>query len=271
MRTLAHSSPGWEPIFFDSHCHLNDEAFAVDAREVILRAQTAGVGEMLVAGYDLSSSQQALKLAADHQGVYAAVGVHPHDAKTVTPAILREIEKMLDQEKVVALGEIGLDFHYDYSPREVQKAVFRSFLELAQKKDKPVIIHDREAHGDTLAILEEVAALRGGGFRGVMHCYAASPEMLPSFLALGFYISVAGPLTFKNAKKLPEVVSLVPEDRLLIETDAPYLTPCPYRGRRNEPIYVKEVAHRVAEIWGKSIREVAEVTRNNARRCFRIN
>lgn len=271
MRTLDNASPCRDLIFFDSHCHLNDEEFATDADEVLVRARAAGVEEMLVAGYDLSSSQQAMKLATDHPGVYAAVGVHPHDAKTVTPAVLREVEKMLDREEVVALGEIGLDFHYDYSPREAQKAVFRSFLELAKKKDKPVIIHDREAHGETLAILEEVAALHGGGFCGVMHCYAASPEMLPAFLTLGFYISVAGPLTFKNTKRLPEVVSLVPEDRLLIETDSPYLTPCPYRGRRNEPMYVKEVARRVAEIWGKNIREVAEVTRNNARRCFRIN
>ena len=271
MRALDHPSVGGDPIFFDSHCHLNDEAFTTDVGEVLFRARTAGVREVLVAGYDLSSSQQALKLATVHPEVYAAVGVHPHDAKTVAPDVLREVEKMLDQEKVVALGEIGLDFHYDYSPREVQKAVFRSFLELAKKKDKPVIIHDREAHGETLAILEEVAARHGGGVCGVMHCYAASPEMLPAFLTLGLYISVAGPLTFKNAKKLPEVISLVPEDRLLIETDAPYLTPCSYRGRRNEPMYVKEVARRVAEIWGKSIREVAEVTRNNAYRCFRIN
>lgn len=260
-----------EVIFFDSHCHLNDEEFAADLDQVLVRAREAGVREMLVVGYDLPSSQQAMKLAEGNLGVYAAVGVHPHDAKTVTPAVLREVEEMLSRDKVVALGEIGLDFHYDYSPREVQKAVFRSFLELAKEKDKPIIIHDREAHGETLAILEEVAARLGGGFCGVMHCYAASPEMLPTFLALGFYISVAGPLTFKNAKRLPEVVGLVPEDRLLIETDSPYLTPCPYRGKRNEPLYVKEIARRVAEIKGKSLFEMAELTRENARRCFRID
>lgn len=268
---LYNAGLGQEVILFDSHCHLNDEEFAADLDRVLDRARETGVREMLVVGYDLPSSQQAVKLAEDNLGVYAAVGVHPHDAKTVTPTVLKEIEEMLSRDKVVALGEIGLDFHYDYSPREAQKAVFRSFLELAKEKDQPVIIHDREAHGETLAILEEVDARLGGGFCGVMHCYAASPEMLPAFLALGFYISVAGPLTFKNAKRLPEVVSIVPEDRLLIETDSPYLTPCPYRGKRNEPMYVKEVARRVAEIKGKSFSEIAELTRKNARRCFRID
>lgn len=251
---------------FDTHCHLNDEAFRKDREEALERAGRAGVKKMVVVGYDLPSSRTAVALAEKYPPVYAAVGVHPHDARTVTPEAVSEIERLLKREKVVALGEIGLDYHYDHSPREVQKGVFRQFLEIAKKAGKPVIIHDREAHADILTTLKET----GPSFRGVMHCYSGSAEMVREFLELGFFISIAGPVTFTNAKKMPEVVRAVPRERLVIETDAPYLAPHPYRGRRNEPLYLTEIACRVAEIRGLTPEETGETTWANACRLFAI-
>lgn len=251
---------------FDTHCHLNDDAYREDLPEVLQRAQEARVGRMLVVGYDLASSQLAIKLADDFPQLYAAVGVHPHDAITFTEADLAALEQMLTHKKVVALGEIGLDYHYDHSPRETQKAVFRRQLALAEKMNKPVIIHAREAHADLLAILKSGAETN----RGVMHCYSGSSELAREYIKLNFFLSMGGPVTFTNARKLPEIIKKIPSGRLLIETDAPYLTPHPFRGRRNEPAYVAKVAMRLAEILGSTPEEVAKLTWNNACVCFSL-
>ena len=250
--------------FFDTHCHLNDGAYRDDLEEVIGRARHEGVGYILVPGYDLPSSVQAVELARRHQGVYAAVGVHPHDAVTYDAAVEKELQRLFAEEKVVAVGEIGLDYHYNHSPRQRQQEVFRRQLALAKAADLPVIIHNREAHNDLFRLLQAA----GENHRGVLHAYSGSKEMLAGFLALGFYISIGGPVTFRNARKLPEVVEAVPLRRLLLETDAPYLTPHPYRGRRNEPAYLLHTAGRVAEIIGMNREELAVATTENAFRLF---
>lgn len=249
---------------FDTHCHLNDEAYQEDLPEVIQRAWVAGVERMLVVGYDLSSSQRALALAEKEKGIYAAVGIHPHDAATVTADDLKHLEEMVAHPKAVALGEIGLDYHYDYSPRLRQQEVFRAQLALAKKKGKPVVIHGREAHADLLAGLKA----EGDAYRGVMHCFSGSKETARAYLDLDLYLSVGGPVTFKNARKLPEVVRTLPLDRLLLETDAPYLTPHPWRGRRNEPAYLGAIAEKVGELLGMAAAEVAALTFKNGEVCF---
>ncbi len=249
---------------FDTHCHLNDEAYQGDLAAVLQRARAAGVARMLVVGYDLPSSQQALTLAEAEEGIYAAVGIHPHEAAAVTAADLVRLEAMLAHPKVVALGEIGLDYHYDHSPRRVQQEVFRAQLALAREAGKPVVIHGREAHADLVAALKA----EGDRSQGVMHCYSGSKEAARAYLELNLYISVAGPVTFKNARKLLEVVPALPSDRLLIETDAPYLAPQPWRGRRNEPAYLVAVAERVAELSGMTTETVAELTWENGAACF---
>jgi len=249
---------------FDTHCHLNDDAYRDDLEEVIGRAREEGIAFILVPGYDLPSSVRAVELARRYPGVYAAVGVHPHDAVTYDAAVEKELQRLLAEEKVVAVGEIGLDYHYNHSPRERQQEVFQRQLALAKAADLPVIIHNREAHNDLLDLLQAA----GKNHRGVLHAYSGSKEMLPNFLALGFYISAGGPVTFKNARKLPEVVTAVPADRLVLETDAPYLTPHPYQGRRNEPAYLVHTAGRVAELRGISREELAVSTTENAFRLF---
>ena len=251
---------------FDTHCHLNDKAYQADLAAVLKRARAAGVARMLVVGYDLPSSQQALALAEAEDGIYAAVGIHPHEAATVTAADLERLEEMLDHPKAVALGEIGLDYHYENSPRREQQEAFRAQLALAQKAGKPVVIHSREAHADLVAALKA----EGDRYQGMMHCYSGSKEAAREYLDLNLYISVAGPVTFKNARKLLEVVPALPPDRLLLETDAPYLTPHPWRGRRNEPAYLVAVAERVAELLGMTTEAVADLTWDNGAACFRL-
>ncbi len=249
---------------FDTHCHLNDEIYLPDLTAVLQRAQVAGVARMLVVGYDLASSRLAVQLADEYPPLYAAVGIHPHEAVAFRTEDLTALEEMLAHQKVVALGEIGLDYHYDHSPRETQQAVFRQQLALAAKLDKPVVIHAREAHADLLAILKAGSQT----YRGVMHCYSGSRELVREYARLNFYFSVGGPVTFTNARRLPEVITEIPAERLLIETDAPYLTPHPFRGRRNEPALVVLVAERLAGILGSSPEQVAEQTWNNACACF---
>jgi TatD DNase family protein len=249
---------------FDAHCHLNDPAYQADLAAVLKRARAAGVVRMLVVGYDLPSSQQALALAEAEDGIYAAVGIHPHDAAGVTTADLVRLEEMLAHPKAVALGEIGLDYHYENSPRREQQEVFRAQLALAQKVGKPVVIHGREAHADLVAALKA----EGDRYQGVMHCYSGSKEAAREYLDLNLYISVAGPVTFKNARKLLEVVPMLPPERLLLETDAPYLTPHPWRGRRNEPACLVAVAERVAQLRGMTTEAVADLTWENGAACF---
>ena len=249
-----------EAFLVDSHVHLDDAAFTKDREQVVAFAQQLGVKWMLNPGADLPSSVQAVALADSYPCIYAAVGVHPHDAQGVPDNYLEQLADLARHSKVVAIGEIGLDYHYDYSPRAKQQEVFRQQLRLAIKLGKPIIVHEREAPADTLQILREEEVQKVGG---VMHCFSGSRETAAQCLALGMYISFAGPVTFKNARRSLEVAAGIPLERLLVETDAPYLAPEPYRGKRNEPGHVLLVAQRIAQARGMGLAELgAAVTRN---------
>jgi TatD DNase family protein len=254
-------------ILFDTHAHLDDAGFDMDRDEMIQRARQAGVAHIVNVGFNLASSRESLKLAEIYDLIYAAVGIHPHDAAEAGPGYMDELEKMAAHPKVVAIGEMGLDYYRDLSPRPVQRKVFTAQMDLAKKLQKPIIIHDRDAHGDLMDILRKDKLGPAGG---VMHCYSGSWEMARECLAMGFYISIAGPVTFSNAAKLKDVAAKVPQDRLLIETDAPYLTPVPYRGRRNESAYVIYTAAEVARLRGMETEDLAKMCTENGRRLFRI-
>ncbi|MDT8903686.1 TatD family hydrolase [Anaeroselena agilis] len=253
-------------MLFDSHAHLDDKRFHDDRDEVVARAVAGGLTGILNAGADMFSSARAVELAAKHDIVWAAVGIHPHDAKDAREEDYDRLAAWCALPKVVAVGEIGLDYHYDFSPREAQRAVFVSQLDLARQVGKPIIIHDREAHADVLATVKN----EGKGLAGVFHCFSGSVEMAREVLKMGFYVSVAGPVTFANAHKLHEVVKAVPLDRLLVETDCPYLTPEPFRGRRNEPAHVRYVAEKVAGLLGLEPEALAARTTENTKRLFGI-
>lgn len=254
-------------IIFDSHAHVDDMAFNDDREDVINHAFAGGVTRILNPGADIESSLRAIDVAEKHPGIYAAVGVHPHDAKDVPANYLDLLKDMTKSPKVVAIGEIGLDYHYDHSPRDVQKKVFVEQIALAKQLALPIIIHDRESHGDILDIIKQENAGVNGG---VLHCFSGSAEFAMECIRLGFHISIAGPITFKNSKKTAEVVERIPLDRLLIETDCPYLAPEPYRGKRNEPLFVKYTAARIAEIRGVSVDEICRITCENAINLFNI-
>ncbi|MCR1899522.1 TatD family hydrolase [Irregularibacter muris] len=255
-------------MYFDSHAHLNDERFHEDRKQLIQEAIQENISYILNPGADLPSSKEAVMLAEKHDFIYAAVGVHPHDAKTVEEDSYKQLEELARHPKVKAIGEIGLDYYYDNSPREVQKQVFQRQIKLASKLDLPIIIHNRDAHEDTYHILEQHFRKNNGG---VMHSYSGSVEMAQQFIALGLYLSISGPVTFKNARKAVEVVEKVPLDKLLIETDSPYLTPLPFRGKKNHPALVKYVAQKIAEIKNITVEEVAQQTTRNAKELFRID
>ncbi len=272
-------------IWFDTHSHIQDEDFRDDFAEVLSRADANGVTRIMMAASNEKDSRIACQLAVEHPVLYTAVGVHPHDAKTWDQGtgdrlatLVRETNetalKAGRDRCVVAYGEIGLDFHYDFSPRDVQHAVFRQQLELAHALDLPVIIHMREATEATLTTLREAHAdrlLSKEHPAGVIHCYSGSAETVPLLLELGFMIGFDGPITFKNARKPIEALAAVPIDCLLLETDAPYLTPHPYRGKRNEPSYIPIIGEKAAEILGYSVEEIASQTTANALRLFRID
>ena len=250
----------------DSHCHLNHEDFAVDLSQVLMRAREAGVRHVICVGYDLESSESAVRLASEIGMVSASVGIHPHDAKTLTSGIEQQL-KELASENVVAIGETGLDYYRDLSPRDVQQKAFRRHIGLAKELDLPLIIHSREAQEDVLRILGD----EGLPPRGVvMHCLPSDTDFAEKSLEMGCYLGIGGPVTFLNAGKLREIAAGLPLDRLLLETDAPYLTPHPYRGKRNEPSYLPLVANKIAEIKGVSLSQVTEITTSNARKLFRI-
>lgn len=255
-------------MLFDTHVHLNAEQFEEDLEEVISRAQDAGVSHMVCVGFDRLTIQKAMELAERYDFIYACVGWHPVDAIDMKEEDLLWIEELAAHPKVVAIGEMGLDYHWDKSPKEIQKEVFRKQIRLAKKVKLPIVIHNREATADIVEILKEEGAAEVGG---IMHCFSGSPEVAIECLKMNFYISLGGPVTFKNAKKPKEVASVVPLEKLLIETDCPYLAPHPYRGKRNEPGYVKLVAEQIAEIKGISFEEVAAVTTVNAKKLFDIN
>ncbi|HEY68398.1 MAG TPA: TatD family hydrolase [Thermoflexia bacterium] len=246
----------------DSHAHLNFPQFDADREAVIARARKAGLVAILNVGTDLASSRAAVKLAEKYDFLYAAVGVHPHDARTLTPTVLDELRRLARHPKVVAIGEIGLDYYRDLSPRPMQQWAFADQLALAAELGLPVVVHSREAHDDVLATLQ------GWDGVGVLHSYSAGPERLEEVLELGFYIGISGPVTFPKANRLRAVAAAVPLERLLVETDCPYLTPEPHRGRRNEPAYVQYVVEAVARARETSPKAVARATADNARRLF---
>ncbi|MDQ0220911.1 TatD family deoxyribonuclease [Peribacillus cavernae] len=255
-------------MLFDTHVHLNADQFEKDLEEVIERAKLAGVSNVVVVGFDRPTIRRAMELIEQYDFMYASVGWHPVDAIDMVEADLEWIEELTRHPKVVAIGEMGLDYHWDKSPKEIQKEVFRKQIQLAKKVKLPIIIHNREATADIVEILKEENAAEVGG---IMHCFSGSPETAKECVEMNFYISLGGPVTFKNAKKPKEVAAEIPLDRLLIETDCPYLAPHPYRGKRNEPSFVKLVAEQIAEIKNVTMEEVAEATEKNAKKLFGIN
>ncbi len=250
----------------DSHCHLDSEQFDGDREAAIERAFAAGVETMLAigSGDGPPDYEAAIRLADQHAAIYATVGVHPHDAGKADDRTLAELERLLKHPKVVAIGEIGLDYHYDFSPREVQRAVFVAQLDLARRSGRPIAIHTREAWDDTFALLEQhwVGAPQGG----IMHCFSGGPEEARRCLAMGFHLSFAGVVTFPKATALHQAAREAPLDRILIETDAPYLAPVPMRGKRNEPAFVAHTARRLAELRGETVETIVAATSTNFRR-----
>ena len=253
-------------MLFDTHAHYDDEAFDADRDAVLTALPEQGVGLVLNPGCDVESSRKAVQYAAAYPHVYAAVGIHPENCGGYTAGDLAVLEKLAQQPGVAAIGEIGLDYYWaENPPRELQQQVLRDQLALARELALPVIIHDREAHADTLAIIREFP-----GITGVFHCFSGSPEMAQELLKLGWYLGFDGPVTYKNARRAPEVAAVTPLDRMLIETDSPYMTPVPYRGKRNDSGYVHLVAEKLAEWKGVTPEEMARITTENGKRLFRI-
>jgi TatD DNase family protein len=255
-------------MLFDTHAHLNATQFEEDLEEVIQRAQDAGVSHVVVVGFDRETITRAMQLTEAYDFIYAAVGWHPVDAIDMKDEDLEWIEELAAHPKVVAIGEMGLDYYWDKSPKDVQKEVFRKQIRLAKKVKLPIIIHNRDATQDIVDILREENASEVGG---IMHCFSGSVETAKECIEMNFLISLGGPVTFKNAKKPKEVATALPLEKLLIETDCPYLTPHPFRGKRNEPSYVKLVAEEIANIKGLTYEEVAKITSDNAKKLFNIN
>lgn len=249
----------------DSHAHIHFPHFDADRGAVIARALDAGLTMILDVGTDLSTSRAAVALAEQHKLVYAAVGVHPHDAAGFTAGVMNELRLLAKHPKVLAIGEIGLDYYRDLSPRDLQRSAFCKQLVLAEDRGLPVIIHSRDAHEDVLSILA------GSGARGILHSYAAGLSHLDTVLAVGFSVGISGPVTFRRAQELRDVAAAVPLDRLLVETDCPYLTPEPHRGRRNEPAYVLFTAKAIAAARHQSLQELAQATTKNACSLFGLS
>jgi len=265
VRNSAFSSQLIALSLIDTHCHLEMDEFDPDREEVIKRAKDAGIEAIITIGSDLEGNIGGLELSKKYDFIYSSVGFHPHDAKDFTEDIFNQIKTWVKREKVVAIGEIGLDYHYDNSPREIQKDVFMRQIQYAKEIGLPVIIHSREAKRDTLEIIKE-----SGINKGVLHCFSGDIDMAERAMAMGFYISIAGPVTFKNARKPKEIAKMIPDDYLLIETDAPYLTPEPFRGRRNEPSYIVHTAKAIAELRGITLEDLLRITTINAKRLFKI-
>ncbi|MGI6159107.1 TatD family hydrolase [Candidatus Darwinibacter acetoxidans] len=253
------------PRMIDSHAHLNDPRFQDDVAEVVERARQAGVEAIINVGYDLPSSQSAVELAERFEGLWAVVGLHPHDAKLWSDELELGLRELVKHDKVLAIGEAGLDYYYDNSPRDEQRAVFRRQLALAQELNLPLVIHSREAAQDTLEILGEYTEVPC-----LLHCYSGSLEMAKIYAEMGHYFSFGGPITFQNANRLRQVVAGLPLERILLETDCPYLTPHPHRGKRNEPAYLVFVAEKLAEIHDVAVEEVIKITEANTRKFFRM-
>ncbi|MGC7871640.1 TatD family hydrolase [Desulfosporosinus sp. SYSU MS00001] len=253
-------------MIWDTHAHLDDEVYQEDFQDVLERIKSSGISRVTNVGYDLPSSKRSVQLAQNYDFIYAAIGVHPHNAEEFSDDVMVQLQALAQHPKVLAWGEIGLDYYRDLSPRAMQQEVFIQQIELANKVGLPIVIHDRDAHQDVLEIVKAHPPKYGG----VLHCYSGSWEMAKVLLKLGFYLSFAGPLTFKNARHTVEVARNAPIDRILAETDSPYLTPEPRRGKRNEPAYVREVVRKLAEIKELSIEEMALQTMHNAETIFKL-
>jgi len=261
-------------VLIDTHAHLDFQQFNGDREGTLERAWEAGVSAIVTIGTDLSTSRAAIALAEAHERVFATVGFHPHDAKHVNSAVLTELRDLACHPHVVAVGEIGLDYYRDRSPRDEQRRAFRQQLDIAAEASKPVVVHDREAHADTLKILRqwiEQAQPEPAECRGVFHCFSGDLSLAQQAIDLGFFIGIDGPVTYQNARQLPGVVRVLALNRILIETDAPFLTPHPHRGKRNEPAYVRLVASKIAELRSISLQEVAQITTANAQNLFRFD
>lgn len=255
-------------MLIDTHVHLNADQYDEDIEEVIARAQQAGIEQMVVVGFDRKTIHRALELAEQYPFIYAVVGWHPVDAIDCTDEDLVWIESLASHPKVVGIGETGLDYYWDKSPKEVQQQLFRKQIRLAQRVQLPLVIHNREATADVVRILQEEEAEKTGG---IMHCFGGSVETAQQCIDMNFFISLGGPVTFKNAKTPKQVATEIPLSHLLVETDAPYLAPHPYRGKRNEPAYVKLVAEEIAKLKEITLEEVARETTANAKKIFNLS
>jgi TatD DNase family protein len=258
-------------VYIDSHSHIEGTEFGADREAVIQRALEAGV-EIIVCIGDgevaADSHAAAFKVADEHSFIYTTVGVHPHEARLLNDKLCAQLVELAQHPKVIAWGEIGLDYHYDNSPRDVQREAFRRQLRMARERRLPAVIHTREAEADTLAILDQ--EWKDSGLGGIIHCFTGTRRFAEAAIELGFLISFSGVVTFKNAKDLQETAKYLPLDKLLVETDSPFLAPAPYRGRRNEPAYVVETARAIAELRGIEVEEFARVTSENFARLFRL-
>jgi len=253
-------------MFVDTHAHLQWASFDKDREHVISRARKAGVERLVNIGFDLDGSRKAIELAEKHKGLYSTVGIHPHNAGQLNQAVLDKLRKLCEETKVVAIGEIGLDYYRNLSSREAQKKAFTAQLLLAEELELPVVIHDREAHRDILEMLSKFF----GKIDGVMHCFSGSREMAEQCIKSEFYISIAGPVTFPNAHKLHEIAKWTDLNRILLETDSPWLAPQDVRGKRNEPAFLLSIAKKIAELRGITLDELAETTTRNAKEVFQI-
>ncbi len=251
-------------MIIDTHAHYDDEQFDTDRDELLKSMHDGGIGLIVNAASTLESWGKIQRLTEEYPFVYGAVGIHPDEAGTLTEEHMSEMERLLDLEKIVAVGEIGLDYYWDNESHDVQKKWFIRQLELAKKKDMPVIIHSREAAADTMEIMRGYAS----GMRAVIHCYSYSVEMAREYVKMGYYIGIGGVVTFKNAKKLVNVVKEIPLTSIVLETDCPYLAPVPYRGKRNSSLYLPYVAEKIAEIKGVNIEEVVRQTEENSRMLY---
>ena len=264
-------------MLFDSHAHINSEDYDDAERARIIEAiEKSDLDYVMDIGFDLASSILAVEHANKYPWCYAVVGCHPHDTKTMDDATLEMFRGLAEKPKVKAIGEIGLDYHYNHSEKDVQQYWFRRQIQLALELDMPIVIHDRDANDDVMHILKEEGVFakarigKLGDAKLLLHCFSGSKELAQQYIKLGATISIAGPITFKNARKSVEVVQAIPLDHLLIETDSPYLTPEPHRGERNQPVYVEYTARKIAEIKGISCEEAARITCNNAKKFFSI-
>ena len=256
---------------FDSHSHYNDEKFDIDRDEIIKETLSSGVSNFIVAGYNIESSKKALEIANKHEGLYAIVGISPNDLENIKTEddineSLAVIEKIGENKKVVAIGEIGLDYYWNKDNKDLQKEMFIKQIKLANKLKLPIVIHTRDAMMDTIKILKEYNVNK----KGIFHCCPLNRELVKEATKLDFNISLSGVITFKNAKNADDIINMISEDKLLIETDSPYLSPEPFRGKRNNSMYVKYVAEKIAKVKGKTLEEIADITSENAKRIFNI-